>query len=84
MSKTKYSIVGSHTKLANLNYHFDVKIDEHCLERAKTYKYLGIDLDENFSWDSHINNIVKKVSAGLGAIRRVRNLVPRETHYSDL
>ena len=45
----------------------------------KTYKCLGIDLDENFFWDSHIDNIAKKVSAGLGAIRRFRNLVPRET-----
>ena len=65
--------------MANLNYQFDVKIDEHCLERAKTYKHLGIDLDENLSWDSHIDNIVKKVSTGLGPIRRVRNLVPCET-----
>ena len=77
--RNKYSNIGSHNKLANLKYQFNVKIDEHFLERAKTYKYLGIDLDENLSWDSHIDNIVKKVSAGLGAIRRVRSLVPRET-----
>ena len=32
-----------------------------------------------FQWDSYIDNIVKKVSAGLGAIRRVRNLVSRVT-----
>ena len=51
-----------------------MKIDEHFLERAKTYKFLGIDLDENLSWDSYIDNIVKKVSAGLGAIRRFRSL----------
>lgn len=77
--QNKYAIIGSHIKLANLNYQFDVKIDEHCLQRARTYKYLGIDLDENLSWDSHLNNVVKKVSAGLGAIRHARNLVPRET-----
>jgi len=33
----KYSLIGSHGKLANLNYRFGVKIDEHCLERAKNY-----------------------------------------------
>ena len=65
--------------MANLNYRFDAKTDEHCLERAKTYKYLGIDLDENLSWNSHIDNIIKKVSAGLEAIRRVRNLAPYQT-----
>ena len=79
VKKTKFSIIGSHNRLANLNHQFDVKINEHYLERAKTYKYLGIDLDESLSWDSHIDNVVKKASAGLGAIKRVRNLVPRET-----
>ena len=55
-----------------------------CVNNIGIYKYLGIDLDKNLSGDSHINDIVKKISAGLGTIRRVRNLVPRETHYSDL
>ena len=41
VKKTKFSIIGSHNKLANLNHQFDVKINEHYLERAKTYKYLG-------------------------------------------
>ena len=41
--------------------------------------HLGVDLDESLSRDFHLHNIVKKVSAGLGAIIRVRNLFPRET-----
>ena len=54
-------------------------IDGYSLERTKTYKYHGIDLDESLLWDSHIDNSFKKVSAGLGAIKCVRNLVPHET-----
>ena len=50
-------MIGSHNKLANVNHQFDVKTDEHSLERAKTCKYLCIDLDESLSWDSHIDNI---------------------------
>ena len=46
----KYSIIGSHNKLANLNHQFDITIDEHSLERAKTYNYLGIEFDESLSW----------------------------------
>ena len=41
--------------------------------------HLGVDLAESLSRDSYLNNIVKKVSPGLGAIIRVRNLFPRET-----
>ena len=32
VKKPKYSIIGSPNKLANLNYQFDVKIDDHFLE----------------------------------------------------
>ena len=79
--KNKYFIISSQNKLADLNHQFDVKIDGYSLERTKTYmyKYFGIDLDESLSWDSHFDNTVKKVSAGLGAIKRVRNLVLHET-----
>ena len=66
--------IGGHNKLANLNHQFDVKIDEHCLERAKTYKYLGIGLDESLSWDSHVDNIVKKASVGFGASLGISNV----------
>ena len=75
----KYFIIGSHNRPGNLNHRFDIKIDEYSLERAKPYMHLGVDLDESLSRDSHLHNIVKKVSAGLGAIIRVRNLFPRET-----
>ena len=47
VKKNKFSIIGSHNKLANLTHQFDVKINEHYLEGTKTYKYLGIDLDES-------------------------------------
>ena len=75
VKKNKFCIIGSHNKLASLNHQFDVKINEHYLGRTKTYKYLGIDSEESLSWDSHIDSVVKKVSAGLGAIKRVRNFV---------
>ena len=41
--------------------------------------YLGVDLDESISRDSHLPNIGKKVSAGLGDIIRLRYLLPSET-----
>ena len=58
---------------------FDIKIEKHSLKRAKPYMRLGFDLDESLSRDSLLHNIVKKVSAGLRAIIRVRNHFPRET-----
>ncbi len=39
----------------------------------RSYKYLGISLDENFTLNSHFDNICKKLSRGLFCLRRARN-----------
>ena len=43
------------------------------------YRYLGIEVDEALGWQSHADTICKKVSAGIGALKRIRSLVPRQT-----
>ena len=40
---------------------------------------LGVEIDENLSWNKHIENVVKKVTSGIGAMRRIRDFVDRET-----
>ena len=40
---------------------------------------MGVEIDERLSWDKHIEAICKKVSAGIGAIRRVKPYVPANT-----
>jgi hypothetical protein len=36
-------------------------------------------IDENLSWEEHVNYIYKKVAKGLGMLRRIRDLVPINT-----
>ena len=38
-----------------------------------------MNIDDNLDWGSHIEKIIKKVSSGLRAIKRVRHLVPQAT-----
>ena len=47
--------------------------------RATTYRYLGIEVDEALGWQCQADIICKKVSAGLGALKRIRPLVPSQT-----
>ena len=42
-------------------------------------KSLGLIIDENLSWKAHIHEISKKVSSGIGALRRVRPFVSMHT-----
>ena len=76
VKKTKFMIMGSHYRLSHIEHDFDIKVDDRTLERVKTYKYLWVELDETLTWHSHVDSIIKKVSGGLGALKRARILAP--------
>ena len=42
------------------------------------YLSLGVDVDENLSWNVHIDNIAKKIASGIGILRRSRPFVTFE------
>ena len=45
-------------------------------------KSLGVSIDENLTWSNHINAITKKVSSGIGSIKRISHCVPPATLYN--
>ena len=49
------------------------------LPKSLPAKSLGVTIDDNLDWGSHMEKIIKKVSSGIGAIKRVRHLVPQAT-----
>ena len=51
--------------------------NENLVERS--YKYLGIYLDENFSLNYHFDNLCKKLSVGLFCLRRAKNTVNKKS-----
>ena len=36
-------------------------------------------IDDNLNWSSHIDKLTQKIASGIGAIKRVRHLVPQAT-----
>ena len=45
----------------------------------KLNESLGVYIDQFLSWDFHIENMVKKISSGIGAISRLKPFVCRDT-----
>ncbi|KAL8599335.1 hypothetical protein ACOMHN_008050 [Nucella lapillus] len=57
------------------------------IENVSTTKYLGVNIQENMQWESHIDSITKKANKTLGFIRRnlkIGNKKTKETAYKAL
>ena len=57
------------------------------LERVAEFSYLGVVLEENFSWKDHVEYVGSKVSRRLGLLSRIRSCLTLEasknyTHHS--
>ena len=57
---------------------FELKMGNHVIERTKSYRYLGLLVDEKFSWETHINEVCWKLSQMAGIILKTRALLSKE------
>ena len=54
------------------------------IDQVANAKSLGVIIDDNLNWSSHIDKLTKKIASGIGAIKRVRHLVPQATLQTSL
>ena len=52
-----------------------LEINGNIIERERVTKFLGVLLDENLSWKSHINTIKNKISKNIGLLYKVRYII---------
>ena len=76
MTKTDLMLIGSRRRLSNVTASPTFAVNDF---PVTTVKSLGVTIDENLDWASHIENIIKKVAPGIRAIKRVRHLIPQAT-----
>ena len=56
----------------------NIKIDEEIIKSSPDLKLLGVTLDDELSYSTHISEICKKTSKKVGVLVRLRNMIPRE------
>ena len=78
-SKCKMMFIGSPCNLNNIMCEEPVVANAKPISRTATQMCLGVTLDENLNWDSHIEMICKKASAAIGAMKRIKPFVPMHT-----
>ena len=78
VKKSQYMLVNKNINRPIVDANFELVMGGHVIARTKTYKYLGLTLDDRFSWVDHITEVCSKLSQVAGIIFRVRNLVSKE------
>ena len=88
IAKTEYMIIGTRQKLITQDLNrINVRVDDTPIKRVQHTKSLGLIIDDNLQWKNHINAICKKISSGIGALKRVRRFICKDTAekvYSSL
>ena len=70
VSKSKYSIFSP----SNIS----INICNSVLEREHSTKFLGLNIDEQLTWKSHINKLKAKLSSSIYIINRIKNHLPHK------
>ena len=63
------------------------KLKGHTLEQTNDTKYLGVNIEKDLSWTSHINRATKKASSMIGFLQRnlrVSNKATKTNAYKTL
>ena len=88
MKKTELITFGSKQRLEKItDNHLDIQINDTLVRRVRECKHLGVLLDENLTWQSHINKLQKKIRGGLFMLKSIRNIVNKNvllTVYNSL
>ena len=77
--KTEFMLIGSRQRLSTLAVSPTITIYDNQVTQVTTAKSLGVTIDNKLDWRSHIDKLTKKVASGIGAIKRIRHLVPQAT-----
>ena len=80
IAKTEFMVIGSNQRIHALsNNQIDIEIDGKSIKKVKEAKSLGLFIDEHLSWTKHIEEISKKISSAIGALKRIRPFISEST-----
>ena len=78
VAKTELMIIGSRQRLNTQCEEINISIDDRTIKRVDHIKSLGLTIDAQLSWSKHVDEISKKVSSAIGALKRVRPFIPTD------
>ena len=72
-SKSKCMLIGARQKISKLDTkEINVDINSHILENVHVEKLLGVHIDQNLDFTSHINFICKNISSKISLLKKIK------------
>ncbi len=76
--KCEFMLTGTCQILAKMP-EMSIHINNEHLDKVTISKYLVMFIDSNLKWDDHITNMIPQISAKIGILRTLRNIVRTDT-----
>ena len=74
-------LAGSKTMLSKFE-NFEFLPDGGQINRVKSFKYLGVTVDEKWSWKCHIKTLLRKLGHRLSVFNRILHMLDRRTRMA--
>ena len=73
IAKTEYMIIGSRQRLnVNVDGSINITINNKPVKKVNETQTLGMTIDQHLTWGRHVEEISKKISSAIGALKRIR------------
>jgi hypothetical protein len=84
VAMTEFMLIGSPQMIRNAsNSQPNILIENKQVQQVNKSRTLGTTIDQHLSWKSNTENICKKITSGISALRRVKPFIAaKETHLS--
>ena len=79
MTKTEFMLIGSRQRLDTLTTSPTIRMNSTQVSNVRATKSLGVMIDDKLDWHNHIEKLTKKIASGIGALKRIRHLIPAST-----
>ena len=75
--KTDFMLIGSRQRVAALEGNVTLRLNDAVLQQVHSLKCLGVNVDQNLTWDSNIASIRKKGTRNVGILKKVKPVLNR-------
>ena len=73
-AKSKFMIFFKHPKVIS---RLNLKIAGNTIEQVVEFNFLGINIDQNITWKSHVTKTAIKISRVIGVLNKLKHIFPQ-------